>query len=282
MENMASTPPDGLRTLERGLAVLELLGGAERGFPLSEVAQRLELSVGVCHRLLTTLVKAGYVEQDPRTRWYELGLKVLELRGAAAAPMRISAQARPYLRDLMLRAGLRVHLAVYRGGDVIYIDRVDTADTVQRYVPIGKRSPAYATSLGKAILAFLPTEDIEAYLARAPFTAFTPTTLADPGSLRSELVITRQRGYSLDRGEQEPDTHCIGAPILDYTGHPIAALSVAGPFATVSVDIPRLSFLASSTAMEVSRRFGYHDAGEVRPGGDELDVAATRRDPLRA
>src|SRR6185503_12276043 len=102
MENVDIPSRDSLRTLDRGLAVLELLGGADRGFALSEVAQRLDLSVGVCHRMLSTLVRAGYVEQDPRTRWYQLGLKVLELRGAAAGPLRISVQARPYLRDLML------------------------------------------------------------------------------------------------------------------------------------------------------------------------------------
>src|SRR5262245_34855993 len=119
MEKQDIPSRDSLRTLDRGLAVLELLGRADRSYPLTEVAQRLKLSVGVCHRLLSTLVNAGYVEQDPRTRWYQLGLKVLELRGAAAGPLRISSQARPYLRDLMLRAGLRAHLAVYRGGDII-------------------------------------------------------------------------------------------------------------------------------------------------------------------
>ena len=191
MEKRDIPSRDSLRTLDRGLAVLELLGGADRGFPLTEVAQRLGLSVGVCHRLLSTLVNAGYVEQDLRTRWYQLGLKVLELRGAAAGPLRISSQARPYLRDLMLRAGLRAHLAVYRGGDIIYIDRVDTSDTAEHYVPIGRRSPAYATSLGKAILAYLPPDDLEAYLARAPFPALTPNTLYTAELLRAELARIR-------------------------------------------------------------------------------------------
>lgn len=265
MEKLDIPSRDSLRTLDRGLAVLELLGGADRGFALSEVAQRLSLSVGVCHRLLSTLVKAGYVEQDPRTRWYQLGLKVLELRGAAAGPLRISVQARPYLRDLMLRAGLRVHLAVYRGGDIIYIDRVDTSDTAERYVPIGKRSPAYATSLGKAILAFLPPDDIEAYLSRAPFPSLTANTITSAADLRDELARTRERGYALDVGEQEPDAHCVGAAIFDYTGNPIASLSVAGTTADVAGDIPRLSLAVTIAATDVSRRFGHHSRADARP-----------------
>jgi IclR family acetate operon transcriptional repressor len=265
MEKIAASGKDGLRTLERGLAVLELLGSEERGFPLSDVAKRLGLSVAVCHRILATLVKAGYVEQDPRTRWYQLGLKVLELRGATAGPMRIAAAARPYLRDLMLRAGLRAHLAVYRGGDVVYVDRVDTADTVARFVPPGRRTPAYATGLGKAILAFLPAADVAAYLARAPFPAFTPATTTEAEALRRILAEVRARGYALDRGEHEADIHCVAAPVLDYTGAPIAALSVAGRAAQVAGDVPRLAALVTASAAEVSRRFGHHAADELRP-----------------
>jgi len=265
MEKIDIPSRDSLRTLDRGLAVLELLGGADRGFAISEVATRLNLSVGVCHRLLSTLVKAGYVEQDPRTRWYQLGLKVLELRGAAAGPLHISMQARPYLRDLMLRAGLRALLAVYRGGDIIYIDRVDTSDTVEHYVPIGKRSPAYATSLGKAILAFLPAADVDAYLARAPFPRLTPNTITTAEALRKELARTRERGYALDVGEQDLENNCVGAPVFDYTGNPIASLSVAGPAAVVAADISRLSLAVTIAATEASRRFGHHPGVDVRP-----------------
>ncbi len=265
MEKLDIPSRDSLRTLDRGLSVLELLGGADRGFAISEVAERLQLSVGVCHRLLSTLVKAGYVEQDPRTRWYQLGLKVLELRGAAAGPLRISMQARPYLRDLMLRAGLRVHLAVYRGGDIIYIDRVDTSDTAERYVPIGKRSPAYATSLGKAILAFLPPDDVEAYVSRAPFPKLTENTITTAEALHEELARTRERGYALDVGEQDLENNCVGAPIFDYTGHPIASLSVAGPATVVAADIPRLSLAVTIAATEASRRFGHHGSADIGP-----------------
>ncbi|MBL8839073.1 MAG: IclR family transcriptional regulator [Alphaproteobacteria bacterium] len=264
MERITASGRDGLRTLERGLAVLELLAGAERGFPLSDVATRLGLSVAVCHRMLSTLVKAGYVEQDPRTRWYQLGLKVLELRGAMDGPLRIVASVRPYLRDLMLRAGLRVHLAVYRGGDIVYIDRVDTTDTLARFVPLGRRAPAYATSLGKAILAFLPAEDIDAYLAAVRFTAFTPNTITSAEALRRELALTRERGYALDRTEHERDTFCVGAPIFDYTGNPIAALSTAGPAAQVGADVARLSLLVKTASAEASQRFGHYAADDPR------------------
>jgi DNA-binding IclR family transcriptional regulator len=259
--------------LERGLSVLELLGAAEGGLPVSEVAQRLKLPMGTTHRLLQTLMRAGYVEQDPQTRRYELGLKVLELRGATGGAMRIAAEARPFLRDLMLRTGLRAHLAMYRGGGVVYIDRVDNSASLNQFVPLGRRAHAHATGLGKALLAHASEEEVAAYLARHELKKFTSTTLTDAAALREELRDIRQRGFAIDRGESQPDTRCIAAPIFDYTGRAIAAVSVAGTPEEVE---PRISDLARAVldlSRDISRRFGYRDSSQ--PEFSELDAALT-------
>lgn len=263
----------GLRTLERGLAVLELLGATEDGFPISEVAQRLELPMGTTHRLLQTLMHADYVEQDPQSRRYQLGLKVLELRGATVGAMRIAAEARPFLGDLMLRTGLLAHLAVYRGGNVVYIDRVDNPASLNQYVPIGKKAPAHATSLGKALLAHATEDEIVAFLGRHELTSFTLATITDAATLRRELAVIRQRGYALDQGESREDRHCLAAPIFDYTGRAVAAASVAGRPDDVE---PRLAELASAVmdiGREVSGRFGYRDT-HVQAYGERVLVAS--------
>lgn len=263
----------GLRTLERGLAVLELLGAAEGGFPVSEMAQRLELPMGTTHRVLQTLIRAGYVEQDPQTRRYQLGLKILELRGATVGAMRIAAEARPFLRDLMLRSGQRAHLAVYRGGNVVYIDRVDTPESLNQYVPIGRKAPAHATGLGKALLARATDEEVAAFLVRQKLTGFTSTTITDAAVLRRELAVIRQRGFALDRGESVDNTRCIAAAIFDYTGRAVAAVSIAGAIDEVEPRLPERARFVMETASEISLRFGHHPSdAPAFPARDLLTI----------
>jgi IclR family KDG regulon transcriptional repressor len=263
----------GLRTLERGLSVLELLGAAEGGLPVSEVAQRLKLPMGTTHRLLQTLMHAGYVEQDPRTRRYELGLKILELRGAIGGAMRIAAEARPFLRDLMVRTGLRAHLAMYRGGGVVYIDRVDNAATLNQFVPIGRRAHAHATGLGKALLAHASEDELAAFLAHHDLRKLTPTTLTDAGDLRDELAAVRRRGFALDRGESHLDTRCVAAPVFDYTGRAIAAVSVAGAPDEVEPRSSDLAQIVMELAGAISQQFGYRSPGQsLLPGRDTLFI----------
>lgn len=268
----------GLRTLERGLAVLELLGTADSGCPVSEVAQRLQLPMGTTHRLLQTLLHVGYVEQDPRTRRYQLGLKILELRGATVGAMRMAAEARPLLRDLMQRTGLRAHLAVYRGGSVVYIDRVDNPTSLTQYVPLGKRAAAHATGLGKAILAHSTEEEVAALLARQALTGHTSMTITDAGVLRRELATIRQRGFAFDRGESHEHTRCVAAPIFDYTGRVVAAASVAGSPDEVEPRLSALVPVVTGIAQDISRRFGYRPAEELADPERDL-VAAWNGEP---
>lgn len=265
----------GLRTLERGLAVLELLGASEGGFQVSEVAQRLKLPMGTTHRLLQTLLFSDYVEQDPQSRRYQLGLKVLELRGATVGAMRIAAEARPFLRDLMLRTGLLAHLAVYRGGSVVYIDRVDNPTSLNQYVPIGKKAPAHATSLGKALLAYATEEDVVAFLSRQELTGFTPATITGAETLRAELAVIRQQGYAVDRGESRQERHCVAAPIFDYTGRAVAAASVAGMEDDVEPRLPELSRVVMDVASDISERFGYRERSAH--GYPDRHLQATRK-----
>ncbi|MEJ7748485.1 MAG: IclR family transcriptional regulator, partial [Candidatus Limnocylindrales bacterium] len=175
------SPSGGIRTLERAFAVLELLGSAETGMTLSAIAQKINLPIGTTHRMLKALTAHGYVEQDLRTKWYELGLKVMELRGSVIMQaVRMAAEVRPYLRTLSLQTGLRCHLAIYRGGNVIYIDRVDSGSEGTAYIPLGLQAPAYSTGLGKVLLAYAPPEEVEALLASNGRQKFTKNTITDP------------------------------------------------------------------------------------------------------
>ncbi len=249
----------GIRTLERALSILELLGSADSGMTLSAIAQKIELPVGTTHRMLKALTAHGYVEQDLRTKWYELGLKVLELRGSMITDaIRMATDVRPYLQSLAAETGLRCHLAIYRGGKVIYIDRVDPSSSESiAYVPLGLQAPAYATGLGKVLLAYAPAEEVDALLATNGRQKFTSHTITDPDEFRTELNLTRQRGFAIDHGESSEFRSCIGAAIFDYQARAIAAISVAGKFDEVTERATELGPTVIATAREISEHYGY-------------------------
>jgi DNA-binding IclR family transcriptional regulator len=168
-----------------------VLAEAKAALSLSTIARQIGLPVGTTHRILTTLVTNGYVERDLRTKWYELGMKVLEPRGPMTnGAIRMAAEIRPHLRSLSRRTRVRVHLALYRGGNIVYIDRVDPRDE-SAYVPLGFQAPAHATSLGKAILAFAPADEVAAYIAARLGQRFTSSTIVDGKHLRTELTAIR-------------------------------------------------------------------------------------------
>jgi IclR family transcriptional regulator, KDG regulon repressor len=249
---------DTLRTLDRGLRVLEVLGASSSGLTFSEVTARVGLTTGTVHRLLQTLVRRGYVEQDKRAKTYRLGLRVLELQAATQVTNRIAAQARPELRNLMLRTGRRVHLAIYRGGDhIVYIDRVDNQESIARFVPIGVSGPVYATSLGKAILAFSAPDVIDEYLADSKREALTEKTITEEAALRKEFEEIRSRGYATEMEESSRGTYCIGAPIYDYTGEVVAAVSIAGTRKDIVTDLEERAATVLEEAAKISRKFGY-------------------------
>lgn len=248
----------GIRTLERALAILELLGSADSGRTLSAVAEGIDLPLSTTHRMLKALMAHGYVEQDLRTRWYELGVKVLELRGSAVTHlMQMAAEVRPHLRTLSIRSGLLAHLGIYRGGKVIYLDKVDSRAEADAYVPLGKHAPAYSTGLGKVLLAFAPDEEVEIVLASDARRKLTPNTITDAGELRQELQLIRRRGYAIDYGESNEFRSCLGAPIFDYRHDAIAAISVAGSVEEVIRRESELSTIVVDAANLMSAQFGH-------------------------
>lgn len=248
----------GIRTLERALAILELLGSADSGRTLSAVAEGIDLPLSTTRRMLKALMAHGYVEQDLRTRWYELGVKVLELRGSAVTHlMQMAADVRPHLRTLSIRSGLLAHLGIYRGGKVIYLDKVDSRSEGDAYVPLGKHAPAYSTGLGKVLLAFAPEHEVEIVLASDSRQQLTPNTITDAGGLRNELQLIRRRGYAIDYGESNEFRSCLGAPIFDYRRDAIAAVSVAGSLEEVIRRESELSTIVVDAAKLMSAQFGH-------------------------
>lgn len=249
-----------LRSVSNALAVLEAFTPDRPELGVTELATRLGLGKSTVHRLLVTLAQRGYVRKDPESDRYRLGLKALEVGALVAAQLTIREAVAPFLRRLLDATRETIHLGVLDGGDVVYIDKLESQQALQMYSRVGRRAPAHCTALGKALLAFQP-DDALARLLRRRLPAHTPRTLTDPARLREELGRVRQAGVAVDDEEFEVGLKCVAAPLRDHTGRVVASLGLAGPAVRLpSRRVAALADLVRATAGEASAALGHRPA----------------------
>src|SRR5580704_5795291 len=228
LEGSAQTNPYKLEGLDRVVAILDLLSASDNSLSLAEICQQMNVCKSTAHRALMALERTGLIERAPSHR-YRLGLKLYDMGHRAVEQIDIRAHAHPFLRKLALRVGETVHLGVLHRSRIVYIDKVEP---VSRLVCVSSRTgtsnPIYCTSLGKAILAFMPAEEAKKILSSVRFTKFTANTLTSVEECLVALERVRRRGFAVDDEEVEIGTRCIGAPVQDSDGQTIAAVSVSG------------------------------------------------------
>ncbi|MCO1654312.1 IclR family transcriptional regulator [Pseudonocardia humida] len=217
-------PSSGVQALTRGVDLLEALADAGGEAGVSELAGRTGLAPGTIHRLVRTLLHAGYLRQLPSRR-YALGPRLIRL-GDSATRM-LGRWATPTLTELVAAIGETANLAVLDGDHAVYVAQVPSPHSVRVFAEIGRRVPVHCTGVGKALLSALPAAEAETLLARTGLPAVTPSTVTDPDRMRAELAATRERGYATDDGEQEPGVRCVAVPVVG--AHGAVALSVSGP-----------------------------------------------------
>lgn len=252
-------PRGVLRSVTHALALLEAFTVEKPELGVTELARTLGLGKSTVHRLLVSLAARGYIRKNPRTDKYCLGLKVFEVGARAAGQPAIRETVGPFLRQLMLASKETVHLGVLDEGEVVYIDKIDSQQTLQMYSRIGRRAPLHCTALGKALLAWEPPDTVEPFLRR-PLKGYTSRTLTDPAALRRELGRIRSTGYAIDNEEFEMGLRCVAAPLWDHTRRVVASLGVA----SAAVRLPEarvapLAALVRETAAAASRTLGFGD-----------------------
>ena len=225
---------------------------------ITEIAKKLNLGKSTVHRLLVTLEEKGYVDQDPETEKYKLGLKLVELGNIVLLNLELRSQAAPCLKRLMERSGQTVHLAILDQGDIIYIDKVESMGAIKMASYIGRRGYVHSSALGKAIAAYLPEEQVRRILETKGMPRLTPNTITSFSEFKSHLERVRQQGYAVDDIENEEAIRCIAAPIFNYAGTVVAAVSVSGTVLKVTIDrVAELARMVVECAEEISARLGY-------------------------
>ncbi|MBS2963026.1 IclR family transcriptional regulator [Actinocrinis puniceicyclus] len=214
-----------VQSLERGLAVIRAFDAEHPELTLSEVARTTGLTRAAARRFLLTLVELGYVRTDGRL--FALRPKILELGYAYLSSLSLPEIALPHLEQLVERVHESTSVSVLDGDEVVYVARVPTKRIMTVAISVGTRFPAYATSMGRVLLAWHSAEWLDGYLASAKLRALTSHTLADSEVLRQELAAVRERGWAMADQELEEGLRSVAAPIRDQSGQVVAAINVA-------------------------------------------------------
>ena len=216
-----------ISSLAKGMNILELLSDNE-GLSVTQVAKMLNINRASSHRFLATLRELGYADKDDNLR-YSLTSKVIELGTKVLNRFEIRKIAHPFLQEVASKFNETINLGFFNGNNVITIDKIDSTEILRMDAGIGGREPAYCTSLGKAILVYLPDNKLEEYLKVIELKPYTPNTVTSKEKLKKELMHTRKNGYAIDNEELSVGLRCVGAPVFDHSGQARYAISISGP-----------------------------------------------------
>jgi len=233
--------PDFVQSLERGLAVIRAFDATHPELTLSEVAAATSVTRAAARRFLLTLAELGYVRSDGRL--FSLTPKVLELGYAYLSSLSLPDVAEPHLEALAAEVNESSSISVLDRDDVVYVARVPVSRIMTVTISVGTRFPAYATSMGRVLLAGLPPQQLEEYLSRVRLQRLTSRTVSSVASLRAELARVRAQGWAIVNQELEEGLRAVAAPIRDRRERVIAAVNISTQASRTSLETMRRELL---------------------------------------
>lgn len=238
---MSARGPDFVQSLERGLSVIRAFDAEHAELTLSEVAAATGVTRAAARRFLLTLAELGYVRSDGR--FFSLTARVLELGYAYLSSLSLPEVAESHLEALVAEVNESSSVSVLDGMDVVYVARVPVSRIMTVAISVGTRFPAYATSMGRVLLAGLPDDELATYLAQVRLQRLTPRTVSSIAALRGELAKVRNQGWAIVNQELEEGLRAIAAPIRDRSGQVVAAVNVSAHASRTSLEAMRRDLL---------------------------------------
>lgn len=254
-----------IEVVGRALDVLEVFVHEQKPqLSLKEIADRLDQSMNTVFRLLYTLAEHGYVVKNNKK--YELGSKLLDLSRAKMRHTDIVAVARPYMDELRERFRETVNLGVMMDGKIRYVEVRESLERFRLVEQVGGTDPLHCTALGKAHLAYLPFEEARDLLRTYGMPRATEHTLTTLSALKADLEKTRARGYAIDDQESMLGGFCVAIPILNESGRPIAAMSIAAPYVRFNQShVATVSTALHEAISSIEDKLRSSSSGETRP-----------------
>ncbi|MBM7553288.1 IclR family transcriptional regulator [Thalassobacillus pellis] len=251
--------PQTLSSVKNALLILKSFSTYEPTKKVSELAESLGLAKSTVSRLLSTLASEGFVIKDQKTSAYRLGMSVLTLGGIVTNNLEIHKESAPVLYKLVNDTGETAHLAIMDGLDTIYIHKEECNHPVRILTHLGRRNPSYCTSSGKVLLAFSDDHIVEAVINQG-LVPHTENSITDPDLLKEELKSIREKGYAVSTEELTEGTKSVAAPIRDYQGKVVSAITVVGPIQRMKDSkLPDIAKKVMEAGKEASERLGYDE-----------------------
>lgn len=218
-----------LSTIRKAGRVIGLFTPDHPEWGVSEVAAALAMSKSAAHAVLASLAEAGFLRRTGTGR-YRLGWRLIDLGQVLSETTLFRVEAVPVMENLVARYGETVHLGVLEDGEVVYVEKREGTRAVRIDISrAGKRLPAHCTAIGKLLLAHRPWDEVERIIQSRGLPALTHNTITTMGALQAELARVRRQGYSVDHEEVLLELCSVAAPLRDYTGAVVAAISLAVP-----------------------------------------------------
>jgi DNA-binding IclR family transcriptional regulator len=251
-------------SVERALAMLEMVAQESEGLSNAEISRKLNIPKSSASYILRTLEGRSYVTRDGESGKYRVGLKILSLSRGALSGLDVRGIALPIMRRLMTQTGLTCHLAILDGPDAVYIEKVEPEGFIRMDTWVGRRMRVHATSVGKALVAYIPQEALEQILHKSGMERRTRKTIVTVPRLLKELEKVRAQGYAVDDEENNLGARCVAAPVFGDRGAIEAALGLSGTTQQVSAHtMPRIVEALKDAARHISMGMGYRVGGRV-------------------
>lgn len=246
-------PLSEIRSLARGLQILDLLEASADGIGITEIAERVDIDKSSASRIMKTLANYGYAEQNGDTRRYRLGPRLVQLGQRLLKNTPLRDQAKPFLTRLVQETNECAHLAILSQGRAFYLDHVESSATLRVAAGIGTRAPLHCTALGKVLLAF-GDEPIPDQLE-----TYTPRTITDAETLRRHLEQTRRQGYAIDDEEYDYGVRCVASPVYNVNKEVIGAIGISGPVGRVPLErFQELAAIVMRVADALTKHLSFH------------------------
>lgn len=246
--------------LDRALTIIELLSEHPEGLNLAQIVEHLEIPRHSGFRIVMTLMKRGYLFRNEDTKQFYLSRKFLSIGNRTLSHGNLKYIGMDILRDLRDLTKETVLIGTLVDTEGVFIEQVPGLHAFRFVAELGERFVVHTSALTKAILAYLPEIERIKILSKLTLTRYTAYTITSKTVFCRELNNIRERGYAVDRGEEFEGIHCLGAPILDHHGYPIAAISVTGPSIRLKeVDFETIGKQVADHAQRISQRLGYLD-----------------------
>ncbi len=255
-------PTDSTRVLSHIISILDCFTSEQPELGVRQVARLVNISPSAAGRLMREMKEAGILKQNPLSRAYSPGSKVLAWSSVYLSLLNIRSAALPFMEELRRTTGETVTLYIHEGNERLCVERMESQHTIRMVTRVGLKLPLYAGSAGKAILAFMPQAWREDYLGHVPLSPLTSQTFSDPQALRRELDKIRMDGYAVSFGEWILEASGVAAPIFGPGGVVLGAISISGPGSRFTLN-STVAYAAEAVraTRAISQIMGFNSAG---------------------